>query len=583
MNHSSNAPILTQRAARLIREDSGQTIIMFALMMVVLLAMAGFVIDIGRAMVANNQLRAGTLAAALAGANEMPNSDFTSVAQNYSSIDQYNSTTKTYTTGNNTQGSLPGVQTTATGYCSSFVSKTLDVDCVNMGSGTVNALVVTQTVTVPTTFIRIVGIDSITFTISETAAWKGAARNPYNVAVIVDSTQSMNSIDSGSEAPCSGLSRIACSLIGVQDLLENLTPCSGGGSCGTGTKPLDEVALYTFPGLNTSTAVSDDITCNAQIAGASSSNYGGVGTTSDATTYYGFPGSSFSGSALTPDPPIYQLVGFSYDYKSSDTTSSLSSTSNLAKAVGDAGAGNCKYNKDDDNHSWSGIQAVGGAGTYYAGMVYQAQSDLYSNYTTRLSGGTQTSNVLVILSDGAANSSNTQMGGGSSSQTCSKYYTSGPNKGQCETYQTTWSTTANSNSGGTYPSYKDECQQAITAAEAATNGTWPSSESTTSPVKTTVYSVAYGAESTGCTTDSSLTPCDTMKQMASSYTTNSSSPTLDFYSDYVASGGDTSCTSGAHSTTSIPAIFEEIAANLSASKIMANPTTCTASSTATCQ
>ncbi|MGA7886646.1 MAG: pilus assembly protein TadG-related protein [Acidobacteriaceae bacterium] len=583
MNDRSNATTRTLRlAARLMCEENGQTIIVFAIMLVVFLGMAGFVVDIGRAMVANSQLKSGTIAAALAGANEMPNSDYVTVAQNYSSIDQYNSTTKTYTTGNNTLSVLPGVQTQAAGYCSSFVAGTLDVHCVSMGSSSVNALVVTQTVTVPMTFIKILGIDSITFSSTQTAAWKGAARNPYNVAVIVDTTQSMNSIDTGSEAPCSGLSRIACSLIGVQNLLENLTPCSGGASCGTGTKPLDEVALYTFPGLNTSTAVTDDITCNAQMASASSSNYGGVGTTSDSTTYFGFPGSSFSGSALTPDPPIYQLVGFSYDYKSSDTTSALAS-SNLSKAVGSTGAGTCSYNNDNNNQTWKGIQAVGGAGTYYAGMIYQAQSDLYTNYSSRLTAGTQTSNVMVVLSDGAANATSTQMGGGSSSQTCTKTYTSGSKKGQCETYTTTWSTTSNSNSTGTYPSYKNECQQAVTAAQAATNGTWPSSESTTSPVKTTVYAVAYGAESSGCTTDTSLTPCTTMKQMASSYTTNSSSPTLDFYSDYVASGGDTTCTSSANSTTSIPAIFQEIAANLSASKLMVNPSGCTASSTSTCQ
>ncbi len=353
MNDRSNATTRTLRlAARLMCEEKGQTIIVFAIMLVVFLGMAGFVVDIGRAMVANSQLKSGTIAAALAGANEMPNSDYVTVAQNYSSIDQYNSTTKTYTTGNNTLSVLPGVQTQAAGYCSSFVAGTLDVHCVSMGSSSVNALVVTQTVTLPMTFIKILGIDSITFSSTQTAAWKGAARNPYNVAVIVDTTQSMNSIDTGSEAPCSGLSRIACSLIGVQNLLENLTPCSGGGSCGTGTTGLDEVALYTFPGLNTSTAVTDDITCNAQMASASSSNYGGVGTTSDSTTYFGFPGSSFSGSALTPDPPIYQLVGFSNDYKSSDTTSALSSSSNLSKAVGNTGAGNCYYNNDNNNQTW---------------------------------------------------------------------------------------------------------------------------------------------------------------------------------------------------------------------------------------
>ena len=236
------------KAGALIREQNGQTIIMFSLMLVVLLAIGGFVIDIGRAMIADNALKSGTIAAALAGANEMPNSDYVTVAQNYSSIDEYNSQTKTTTTGKNTLVTLPGVQTNAIGYCSSFVTNTLDVHCVNMGTSSVNALVVTQTVTVPMDFMQIMGIDSITFSSTQTAAWKGAARNPYNVAVIVDTTGSMNSVDSGSEAPCNGLTRIACSLIGIQQLLENLTPCSGGGTCSTSTTPQDEVALYTFPG-----------------------------------------------------------------------------------------------------------------------------------------------------------------------------------------------------------------------------------------------------------------------------------------------------------------------------------------------
>lgn len=563
---------------RFAREESGQTIIMFAIMMIMMLAMAGFVIDIGRAMVVNSQLTSGTIAAALAGANEMPNSDYATVAQNYSSIDEYNSSSKTYTTGNNTYASLPNVQTTAAAYCSSFVANTLDVNCVNMGSSSANALVVTQTVTMPTTFIRVLGIDSLTFTSTQTAAWKGSAGKPYNVAVIVDSTQSMTSVDTGSDG-CNSTPAIACALSGVQAMLEdaNLVPCTGTGACSSsGAKPLDEVSLYTFPGVSNATAASDDATCANQISSASSST-GGFGV-NDSTTYYGFPGSSFSGSALMPSPPVYQIVGFSDDYKSGGSNvTSLNTGSTLVKAAG--GAGNCTYNSASTGSgrgrttvSWGGLQDVGGAGTYYAGIIYQAQNDLYNQYVSRQNSGTQTQNIMVILSDGDATSSSTQMGG------CKTYYTTGSKAGQCETTQ------SNGNSGGTYPSYNDECQQAVTAAEDATNGTWPTANSGTA--KTTVYTVAYGAETSGC---SELPPCTTMQEMASSYIQNKNNSSAypdaqeDFYSDYLdtATGSaDTSCTSS-NGITSIPAIFHAIAASLSTSKIMSNPAGCTASSAST--
>jgi Flp pilus assembly protein TadG len=577
-------------AARLVREESGQTIIMFAIMMIMFLAMTGFVVDIGRAMVANSQLKSGTIAAALAGANEMPNSDYVTVAQNYSSIDQYNSTTKTTTTGNNTQGNLPGVQTQATGYCSTFVKNTLNVSCVDMGSGSVNALVVTQTVTLPMTFIRVLGINSITFSSTRTAAWKGAARNPYNVAVIVDATGSMNAVDTGSDG-CNNTTAFACALTGVQNLLEKLTPCSGGGTCGSQTIPLDEVALYAFPGLSNSQAVSDDVNCNAQIKPANvyHTSDGGFGE-SDSTVYYGFPGSSFSGNALTPNPPMYQLAGFSNAYKTSDTSSSLNGASTLVKAVGGGGTANCKYQSSGyyyqvygGSGSWGGIQAVGGADTYYAGVIYQAQSDLYSQYSTRLTGGTQTSNVMIVLSDGNANlnGSGTDIGGLQTNPVYTRECTGGYNRwGQCQGWsevQTGTSTklTANSNGTGTYPSYNDACQQAVTAAQAATEGTWPTSESSSSPVKTTVYSVAFGAETSGC---NEMPPCTTMKEMASSYLTEPNQQDADFYSDYLntATGNnDTTCTS-ANNVTNIPDIFQDIAATLSASKLMVNPPGCTA-------
>jgi Flp pilus assembly protein TadG len=590
---------------RLVREENGQTIVVFSFMLIAMLALAGFVIDIGRAMVVNNELRTTTIAAALAGANEMPNSDFATVAMDYSACTAppTGSGIKTGCTSNESNSSalLGQVTTAATGYCSSFVASKLNITCTNMGTGKVNALVVTQTVTMPTIFMKIVGINSLTFSQSQTAAWKGAARNPYNVAVLLDASGSMNTVDSGSDGCNNSEAAFACALYGVQQFLAKLTPCSGGGSCSSSTAPLDEVALYAFPGLSNAQAVSDDINCKAviQAANAVYSNDGGFGQ-NDTTVYYNFPGSTFSGSAFTPDPPIYQLVGFSHDYRTSDATSSLNGSSSLVTAVGGASTPVCPYVLQDTYYQspyygngnagdWGGIQAPGGADTYYAGILYQAQSDLYSQYQSRLnppSGSTalptQTSNVIVILSDGDANANGTMLGGMEQVQQCTQWNSGWPRT--CKTYGTVNKLTANSNGSGTYPSYNNLCQQAITAADAATDGTWPTTQSSSNPVKTTVFSVAFGSEAGTTCPGEALTPCDTMREMASSYTTMPSQQDADFYSDYLdtATGNaDTTCTSS-NGITNIPDIFQDIASTLSASKVMQTPAGCTASNTSAC-
>jgi Putative Flp pilus-assembly TadE/G-like len=101
------------------------------------------------------------------------------------------------------------------------------------------------------------------------------------------------------------------------------------------------------------------------------------------------------------------------------------------------------------------LVAVGGLGTYFAGAIKAAQAAMPAN-------GNQ--NVIIVVSDGDASS--TKMGSIPATQ---------------------------------------QCQQAVTEAKAATNkGTW-------------VYSLAYGAGATGCSTDTSpkITPCATMQALAS--------------------------------------------------------------------
>ena len=83
---------------------------------------------------------------------------------------------------------------------------------------------------------------------------------------------------------------------------------------------------------------------------------------------------------------------------------------------------------------------------------------------------------------------------------------------------------------------------------------------------TRVVTVAYGAESSGCTYDTSpaITPCQTMEDMASD--------SQDFYSDYTAAGGDSSCVSASQPTTSMNQIFTDIATSLSVPRLIPNNT-----------
>jgi len=351
----------------------------------------------------------------------------------------------------------------------------LGMACVSPSNA--NGIQVRQQMSVPMYFMGLLGKSTMTVSAVSTAAMRGSSSTPYNVIIVVDTTASMNDQDSDSQ--CS-TTRIACALAGVQVLLQNLSPCGSQlSSCGTVTSgnvpsAIDKVSIFTFPGVTAATAA-DDYNCS------------GTQPTVTAYTY--------------PTLPTYQIVPFSSDYRSSDTTSSLTQTSNVVAAAG--GKTNC-----------SGMYAKGGAGTYYAGVIYAAQAQLVSSSAT----GTQ--NVMIILSDGDASSTNM----------------------------------TSTNTKGTYPSSVDQCQQAITAATAAT------------AAGTRVYTVAYGAESTGCSTDSpALTPCQTMQKMASA-------PQY-FFSDYTAAGGTGTCVSAAQPTSNLNQIFTQIAGDLTVARLIPDNTT----------
>jgi Flp pilus assembly protein TadG len=463
------------------RGRCGQALIFFTLWLPLLFGMTALVIDFGFIYYYQSELNASTQAAALAGAWAMSQPGATTTSTT-TAVSTYSSTT-----GNkNTYANLSGVAL-ATGYplfkCLTTVTNVFGVQC--YGPSSSNALVVTQVVKVPLFFLRLFGGYTATLTSTATAAMKGASTPPYNVVILVDSTHSMNDTDSDSN--CNN-TRMSCALSGIRILLGGLSPClptettCGSASGGNVSNSVDRAALLTFPAVTSTTAV-DDYNC---------------GSATPTIVDYATP---------FPSTSTYQIVNFSSDYRTSSKASSLNSSSNLVAAVG--GTTGC-----------SGLQAIGGVGTYYAQSIYTAQSYLAAEqilYPTA-------QNVLIILSDGDANATASHMPGASTTS-------------------------------GVYPSTVQQCNQAVTAAKAA------------AAAGTRVYTVAYGAEASGCSTDTdpSITPCQTMQQMASSASY--------FFSDYTATGGSSSCISAAQPITGLNQIFQAIVSDLTTVKLIPNGTT----------
>lgn len=471
----------------LYHDRRGQMLPMMALMLTGLLGMTALAIDIGRAYACFRDLQASTNAAALAGAAALPNATAATQATSYSSVsgDQ------------NAFSFMPNVAMVS-GYpklaCLTTLTK-IGVACVAPANA--NAIIVMQQVVVPTYFAGLLNHKSITLTATATASMRGAVASPYNVAILVDTTSSMNDLDSDSQ--CNS-TRLSCALAGVQILLQDLNPCGASqATCGTATagnvaNSVDRVSLFTFP--------------NATL-GTISADYDCTGLTSPLNKPYTFPSTTASTYAPTGSTtPTYQVVGYSSDYRAADTSSTLAAASNIVMAAG--GKSGCP-----------GMAAPGGESTYYAGAIYAAQASLVAEKVAFP--GSQ--NVMIIISDGDAEASSSNMASG---------------------YSTT---------SGTYPSTKQECAQAVTAARAAT------------AAGTRVYTVAYGAESSGCSTDTSptITPCTTMQSMASA--------TQYFYSDYTQSGSGSSCVSASQPTSNLNQIFTDIAGDFTVPRLIPNGTT----------
>src|ERR1700736_5422389 len=163
---------MPRSVSRRLRDESGQVLILFAIAAVALLAMAGFVIDVGHAYNAKRQLQASVDAAALAGAQDLPDTvAATNSAQQYSSSPGHK----------NQHSGLPSVTTTVTPKC--FTSLALPCN-------PANGIVVKETATVSTSFLGVIGIHSLDISATGTASMKGGAPIPLDIMIVADRTGS---------------------------------------------------------------------------------------------------------------------------------------------------------------------------------------------------------------------------------------------------------------------------------------------------------------------------------------------------------------------------------------------------------
>ncbi|HEY3628852.1 MAG TPA: pilus assembly protein TadG-related protein [Terracidiphilus sp.] len=486
---------LKAKLCRRLRDEKGAALVYVALMMTILVGFAGLAIDTGQLFYCHRELQAATDAAALAGAEDLPNATAITTAASFSAMHGMK----------NANANLGTVQMVS-GYPKAVCLTTLT----NMGMSCVapmnaNAMQVQQTAAIRPFFMGVVGISTLNITASATASMQGSAAVPYNVAIVLDATASMASTDS----KCSNLTRLECAKRGVQTLLGKLYACTSSyATCPTdGTNSVDRVSLFTYPNITVGTQ-------NKEYCAASGAPNIPV---------YSFPvagASSYAPSGSTT--ATYQVVNWTNDFRTSDTTSgttTLNSASNFIKAVN----GNTKFG--GSGSSCGGMQDPGGQGTFFAGAIYAAQSALVAEQALH----PDSQNALIVLSDGDANS---------------KYYTTPKQHGNSSSSGTSQMASTDVNGtaitgSGTYPSYNNQCAQAVTAASAARTA------------GTKVFTVAYGAANSGCSTDSpAISPCTAMQNMASPG---------GFYSD--------TCSFAASATT-IDQIFADIASSFTVARLI---------------
>jgi hypothetical protein len=438
-------------------------------------------------------------------------------------------------------------------------------------------------------FMKIFGVSTINMKATATAA--DATSQPWNVAIILDATGSMGNIDSY----CTTRNTTAeqCAMNGIQTMLQGLNPCLGGvtNCLASSSNAKVRVSLFSFPNVTTNT-VAYDYNCQGTPQAAAytlpviptSSTLDGYipFTYSNTTQVYNYWTQQYT-TTTTTWTATYQITppnvgnadanGFLSDYYSSG--GSLNSSSILVKAIGNGSTSGCFTPPDT-----STVTGGGGSGyygysgvTYFAGAIYAAQTALLAEQAEVANLGITSHNAIIFVSDGQANAPYNMFPQATSTA-------SNTTDGISVTYagSSTKNLTGTASSFGIYPDYNDNCQQAIAAAQYVKS------------LGTRFYAVAYGSESSGCTSNSGgmdssvvvtgslnvpitrvsqVIPCTTMEDMASPV--GNLSGLWYFYTD--GSSVHNGCSDTSHTSKNLSSIFGAIAATFKNARLISNSAT----------
>jgi hypothetical protein len=538
---------ISQFLRRLVREQLGQSAVVVAVTITAITALAATSVEVGHVYYAYQKLVQSTNQAALAGAQAMSNA-LTSTASSGAYTAAVTSAVKQYSS---MSGQLNAISylandsiATQTLFCSTTMAASpFNVECqLPPGSTTgYNAIKVTQTAVVNLWFGGLVGMKSMNLAATSTAAMKGASNTPYNLAVIMDTTESMSTTIKG-DKDCT-TSQIQCAVAGLKAMLGQMDPCQLNTTCSSGTPYVDDVALFVFPAISTNYSANSYKSdyCGGAVQ---SVPYNFINVTPGSTQNLGMETTT---STPNTNAGAYEIIPFNDTYKTSDSAS-LSISSALAEAVSFSGSG-C-----------AGLSAPGGQGTYYAQVIYTAQAALLQQQLANPS----SKNIMIILTDGDATASGNQIVA-DNNPTCAK------TGGSCLNGTGTSSTNPTGYESPTYPSALGMCGQAVQAAQLAT------------AAGTIVYTIGFGTETSGCTSDQTYTitsgstdgaeawpsgthaktPCNAIAAMASNPNT--------FYSDN--SGGCPALSTANENFTSLVSIFNAITTGLTSPRLIPNGTT----------
>jgi hypothetical protein len=196
--------VRSRAPSRCLSHEGGQTIVLVAVALVLLLGLVAFSVDIGYAYFAHRSLQASADAAALAGAQRLPDvANATATARDYG------------TSGKNRNDDLGNVDETISLRC---VSSPSLPEC-----DPYNVVVVQESAQVPTFFGRVLGVDSVNIKAKATAAY-AVGIMPADIMLVVDRTGSMCTDDNLQPFPGGGCDDLVNEQEGLRTFLELLDP-----------------------------------------------------------------------------------------------------------------------------------------------------------------------------------------------------------------------------------------------------------------------------------------------------------------------------------------------------------------------